>query len=1018
MELKYDDIKRRYYVVSQYSEKHIPKSADFWWDGAQKYWYTYDADRAYKLVNYASDDVKKRLEEFYKTIEMSQAVESAVDFIRPKGLEYYPYQKAGIAFGIAKPNILLADAMRLGKTIQALGIINNVQTIRKILIICPATVKLNWRNEANKWLVTKRNIGVVTGDTFPDTDIVIINYDLVSRHKTIIDGIDWDLLILDEAHYCFPYDTEVYTDKGTKKIGDIVTKNLSLKVLSFNHNKNCLEYKDILTRFSNPLYEDLVSVKHKYGEFGCTSNHKIYSLTRQDYVEARKIKNRENLWFLPKDFYRRKAREKHSKILFSKMFREVDEFSTRSERKNTVGNFEAKNKLGVRNLQKAVFSKTSLFKGDLQKKILFKPLSWCVDDDVARTTRSFEKSYKKSGGSYYRKAKPKIIGKNEKKQPNVEPRISRKNAEENGRENLFKSRWERPAYGSSKTFSGKAKFNGKHRVYNSNVSSKRKISKSSSLLQSRYRNSRENVSSRDRWKKPRHKKVEISGQTERVYTKFSRVESCSIQEQGSIGKFRISGGENKFVYNIEIADNNNYFANGVLVSNCKNYKTKRTQNILGKLAPKTYEWEIKPIPAKKKIYMTGTPIVNRPKELWTLVNSLDSNTWKSFYYFSKRYCNGYTDQYGHHYDGASNLDELQTKLRASIMIRRTFEEVFPEMPLKQRQVIEIPADKTCLKALKKESQYTERLDSLKAAVELAKVSDDPTEYANAVKSLQDGVKLSFEEISAVRRETAIAKAPLVVDYISDIFDDNDPNYKLVVFAHHKEVVSIIRAEFPNAAVITGDTPVTKRQEEIERFQNDPTCNLFIGTIGAAGVGINLAVSSHILMIEEDWVPGNVSQAEDRVRHVTKMTPVLVQHLVLEGSIDATMAKTIIEKQEIIDKALDEDLETTRSQPIIPVPEPIKLDRKELEEEAVKITDAQLKAAHIAIRLLAGYCDGARELDGMGFNKLDADIGKKLGLLQQLTPKQGVLAMKIARKYKRQIPEDIYELLFGKETVVY
>ena len=100
--------------------------------------------------------------------------------------------------------------------------------------------------------------------------------------------------------------------------------------------------------------------------------------------------------------------------------------------------------------------------------------------------------------------------------------------------------------------------------------------------------------------------------------------------------------------------------------------------------------------------------------------------------------------------------------------------------------------------------------------------------------------------------------------------------------------------------LTGDTPMIARQAAVDRFQNDPGCSLFIGNLIAAGVGLTLTAASHVVFAELDWVPGNVSQAEDRCHRIGQKNSVLVQHLVIDGSIDAEMAKRIVAKQAVID----------------------------------------------------------------------------------------------------------------------
>jgi SWI/SNF-related matrix-associated actin-dependent regulator 1 of chromatin subfamily A len=93
-----------------------------------------------------------------------------------------------------------------------------------------------------------------------------------------------------------------------------------------------------------------------------------------------------------------------------------------------------------------------------------------------------------------------------------------------------------------------------------------------------------------------------------------------------------------------------------------------------------------------------------------------------------------------------------------------------------------------------------------------------------------------------------------------------------------------------------------KQASIDTFGRDPSCRVFIGNIQAAGVGITLApASSHVVFAELSWAPADLSQCEDRLHRVGTVDSVLVQHLVLEGSLDAMMAKVLLKKQGILDK---------------------------------------------------------------------------------------------------------------------
>ena len=91
---------------------------------------------------------------------------------------------------------------------------------------------------------------------------------------------------------------------------------------------------------------------------------------------------------------------------------------------------------------------------------------------------------------------------------------------------------------------------------------------------------------------------------------------------------------------------------------------------------------------------------------------------------------------------------------------------------------------------------------------------------------------------------------------------------------------------------------------MDRFQEDESVRVFVGSITAAGLGLTLTASSHVVFAELTWVPAQLTQAEDRTHRVGQRDSVLVQHLVLEDSIDARMVGTLLSKQHVIDRVVD------------------------------------------------------------------------------------------------------------------
>ncbi len=139
-------------------------------------------------------------------------------------VELLPYQLDGIAFVAGKGRAVLADDMGLGKTIQGIGVaelLARMVDIRKVLIICPASVKSQWRNEIGRF--SHRTAEIVIGsakERYHQYDngafFTICNYEQVLRDMQAIERADWDLIILDEGQRIKNWESQ--TAKAVKSL--------------------------------------------------------------------------------------------------------------------------------------------------------------------------------------------------------------------------------------------------------------------------------------------------------------------------------------------------------------------------------------------------------------------------------------------------------------------------------------------------------------------------------------------------------------------------------------------------------------------------------------------------------------------------------------------------------------------------------------------------------------------------------------------------------------------------------
>ncbi len=153
--------------------------------------------------------------------ELLQQAEEMEKGIEVPGLkkQLFPFQKQGVAF-IEKRNgrALIADEMGLGKTIQAAAWLQLHPEKRPAIILCPASLKLNWAKEIRETLSTKDKVQILQGTKpYPITgSIIIINYDILNNWVESLQAIHPQVLIIDEMHYV--KNSSAIRTKATKKL--------------------------------------------------------------------------------------------------------------------------------------------------------------------------------------------------------------------------------------------------------------------------------------------------------------------------------------------------------------------------------------------------------------------------------------------------------------------------------------------------------------------------------------------------------------------------------------------------------------------------------------------------------------------------------------------------------------------------------------------------------------------------------------------------------------------------------
>lgn len=324
---------------------------------------------------------------------------------------------------------------------------------------------------------------------------------------------------------------------------------------------------------------------------------------------------------------------------------------------------------------------------------------------------------------------------------------------------------------------------------------------------------------------------------------------------------------------------------GVLILDEAHYlktrDTKRTQAVFGKKCDGVGGLVEK---AKHVFLLTGTPMPNAPNELWPMLRAVMPDAIKglktgkpvAYWPFAMRYCKMERNYLGHDtIVGGKNLPELRERMKPFVL-RRKKADVLKDLPPIRFDVLPLTG-KIDMKGLE-------------------------AEYEMIAKALEDGgieaLKAIAPHVATLRRLTGAAKVAPVVEWVRDQLDGGME--KIVLFAQHKEVITnlalpLLKTSY--VAVVDGST--TDRQAQVDRFQNDPKCRIFIGQIQAAGTGITLTAASDLVFVESDWVPANNEQAAFRIHRIGQKNACTVRFATIAGSIDEQIQRACARKLEDI-----------------------------------------------------------------------------------------------------------------------
>jgi len=305
------------------------------------------------------------------------------------------------------------------------------------------------------------------------------------------------------------------------------------------------------------------------------------------------------------------------------------------------------------------------------------------------------------------------------------------------------------------------------------------------------------------------------------------------------------------------------------------------------------------ISAKMRLGLTGTPIENRLLELKALFDLVIPSYLPTLSIFRELFVNPiekYHDE---------KKQQLLKRLVRPFLLRRKKSEVLTELPEKIEEVV------LCDLSAEQQTLYQEIIAANREALlKDLKDANRPQSMAH-VFSLLSKLKQVCDHPCLINKDKKNYKKYTSGKwelFLELFHETRDSGQKLVIFSQYLDMLDImkmyLKEEKIEFAEIRGATQ--DRKNQVKRFSEDPKCEVFLGSIQAAGVGIDLIAASVVIHYDRMWNPAKENQATDRVHRMGQKRGVQVFKLVTKNTIEEHIHTLIEKKQALAKKVLGFD----------------------------------------------------------------------------------------------------------------
>jgi superfamily II DNA or RNA helicase len=302
--------------------------------------------------------------------------------------------------------------------------------------------------------------------------------------------------------------------------------------------------------------------------------------------------------------------------------------------------------------------------------------------------------------------------------------------------------------------------------------------------------------------------------------------------------------------------------------------------------------------AKNRLVLSGTPVQNNTFDLFAQFNFINPGILGSKEFYKTEFANPI--------DKNNDADKSKAlrQLIYPFLLRRTKEQVAKDLPNKTETIL------WCQMGKEQQSVYDDYKNYYRKML-MKKIAEDG--MAKAGMYVLEGL-LRLRQIcdspQLVKDEEVTTKKSIKIDELVRELEENTGSHKLLVFSQFTEMLQLIKEQLQQKKIIfsylDGSTPAAKRQEAVDNFQQDETIKVFLISLKAGGVGLNLTAADYVYIVDPWWNPAVEQQAIDRTHRIGQTKKIFAYKMICKDTVEEKIVQLQQRKKQIANDLVTED----------------------------------------------------------------------------------------------------------------